>query len=125
VPERIRIAELTLPQLMATAGYDPRGATDLWELMSCVELDAAQSGHPVSAENRFGFLRTHPTSEARMAALDKDMEKAMKVWKDHSPRRPTPKPSPKVPEEKNESRSQTHINVSGTGAQTPQVQAAS
>ncbi len=50
---------------MATAGYDPRAALDLWELMAAVEADAAQTGQAVSMENRFALLRTHPTSQVR------------------------------------------------------------
>nr|XP_031860461.1 uncharacterized protein CI109_004072 [Kwoniella shandongensis]KAA5527533.1 hypothetical protein CI109_004072 [Kwoniella shandongensis] len=68
-------------EIMATAGYDPRAATDLWELMAAVEVDAAAAGHPISIENRFALLRTHPTSEARLEALEKDMPDAMKRWK--------------------------------------------
>lgn len=50
---------------MATAGYDPRAASDLWELMACVEDDAAAMGQGISVENRFSLLRTHPTSDVR------------------------------------------------------------
>lgn len=67
---------------MATAGYDPRAATDLWELMSAVEADNAAKGQ-TSIENRFALLRTHPTSDERYAALEKDMEGALSIWKDH------------------------------------------
>lgn len=51
---------------MATAGYDPRAASDLWELMACVEDDAAAMGQGISVENRFTLLRTHPTSDVRL-----------------------------------------------------------
>lgn len=74
-------------ELMATAGYDPRAALDLWELMSCVEADAARAGKGVSVEQRLGFLRTHPTSEERLGALKKDMEGAMRTWREHVPQR--------------------------------------
>ncbi|WVQ84705.1 hypothetical protein IAT38_006861 [Cryptococcus sp. DSM 104549] len=67
--------------IMATAGYDPRGAQDLWELMACVEIDAAESGHPISMESKFALLRTHPNSEVRLQALAGDMPEAMKIWK--------------------------------------------
>jgi predicted Zn-dependent protease len=73
---------------MATAGFDPRAALDLWELMGCVEADAVNLGQSVNAQNKFGFLRTHPTSEERLKALDKDMEGAMKTWREHRPKRP-------------------------------------
>ncbi|WVN86433.1 uncharacterized protein L203_101597 [Cryptococcus depauperatus CBS 7841] len=71
-------------QIMAAAGYDPRGAEDLWELMMCVEQDVALAGHPVGMENRFTLLRTHPTSAARRLALEEDMETALKVWREHA-----------------------------------------
>ncbi|EIW72227.1 hypothetical protein TREMEDRAFT_25120 [Tremella mesenterica DSM 1558] len=68
--------------LMARAGYDPRGALDLWELFQCVERDA-QAGKPLSGiENRFVLLRTHPTSEERWKALDKEMSEAVKMWEE-------------------------------------------
>ena len=73
--------------LMAAAGYDPRAALDLWEMMQAVEADAAQAGHPVSVEEKFALLRTHPTSEARHRALEGDMPGAMKLWREHLPRR--------------------------------------
>lgn len=73
--------------LMATAGYDPRASLDLWELMKCVEDDAVTLGKSVNAENKFGFLRTHPTSDERLGALEKDMPGAMRTWREHLPRR--------------------------------------
>ena len=69
------------------AGYDPRAALDLWELMRCVEEDAAAAGQAVSVENRFALLRTHPTSEVRSKALEKDMESAMRLWREKMPTR--------------------------------------
>lgn len=71
---------------MAMAGYDPRAALDLWELMECVEEDARNTGQSISVENRFALLRTHPTSEARQEALQKDLDGAMRLWKEHAPR---------------------------------------
>lgn len=50
---------------MASAGYDPRAALDLWDLMAAVEADAAAQGRPVSIEDQLSFLHTHPTSQAR------------------------------------------------------------
>lgn len=72
---------------MAMAGYDPRAALDLWELMSCVEEDAMNAGQAISIENRFALLRTHPTSDVRQNALEKDLDKAMRLFKEHAPRR--------------------------------------
>ncbi|KAJ9114480.1 hypothetical protein QFC20_001353 [Naganishia adeliensis] len=63
---------------MATAGYDPRAALDLWDLMAAVEADAAASGTPVSIEDSLSFLHTHPTSQVRQQHLPS----AMKIWKD-------------------------------------------
>ena len=69
------------------AGYDPRAALDLWELMSCVEQDAVTHGQSISIENRFALLRTHPTSEDRLSALQKDLGGAMRLWREHAPKR--------------------------------------
>lgn len=71
---------------MATAGYDPRAAQDLWELMSAVEADNAAKGQGSGLENRFAMLRTHPTSQERYAALERDMESALGIWKEHMAR---------------------------------------
>ncbi|WVR00221.1 hypothetical protein IAU59_007363 [Kwoniella sp. CBS 9459] len=81
-------------EIMATAGYDPRAATDLWELMAAVEADAEANGQSINVENKFAMLRTHPTSEERLAALDKDMPSAMKTWRAHLPKRPSSGPNP-------------------------------
>lgn len=67
---------------MATAGYDPRAAQDLWEFMAAVEADNAAKGQ-TTVENRFALLRTHPTSEERHQALERDMKSALGIWKDH------------------------------------------
>lgn len=72
---------------MATAGYDPRAALDLWELMSCVEEDAAVMGKTASVQHKLSFLRTHPTSEDRMKMLEKDMEGALRTWRERIPER--------------------------------------
>lgn len=52
-------------QFMASAGYDPRAAFDLWDLMAAVEADAAAHGSPVSVADQFSLLQTHPTSHVR------------------------------------------------------------
>ena len=74
-------------ELMAAAGYDPRAAVDLWEMMQAVEADAAQAGQSISIENRFALLRTHPTSEVRQKALEADMPGAVKLWRERLPKR--------------------------------------
>jgi predicted Zn-dependent protease len=73
-------------KLMAMAGYDPRAALDLWELMACVEEDARNMGQSTNVENRFALLRTHPTSEDRQDALQKDLNGAMRLWREHAPK---------------------------------------
>jgi predicted Zn-dependent protease len=79
--------DLGLPlQLMAAAGYDPRAAVDLWELMACVEADAAAAGQPVSVADRFALLRTHPASIERQKALELDMPGAMELWRESMPK---------------------------------------
>jgi predicted Zn-dependent protease len=50
---------------MAEAGYDPRAALDLWDLMAAVEADAASRGQPLSLSDRLSLLQTHPTSNVR------------------------------------------------------------
>ncbi|WVQ74175.1 hypothetical protein IAR50_003769 [Cryptococcus sp. DSM 104548] len=70
-------------QIMAAAGYNPRAAQDLWELMRCVEEDAVAQGQTVSLEDNFTMLRTHPTSDVRHEALEKDMPGAMKVYREY------------------------------------------
>jgi predicted Zn-dependent protease len=52
-------------QFMAEAGYDPRAALDLWDLMAAVEADAASRGQPLSLSDRLSLLQTHPTSNVR------------------------------------------------------------
>ena len=81
-------------KLMAAAGYDPRAAVDLWEMMQAVEADAAQAGQSVSLENRIALLRTHPTSKTRQKALEEDMPGAMKLWRERLPKRRAAKVNP-------------------------------
>jgi predicted Zn-dependent protease len=50
---------------MAEAGYDPRAALDLWDLMAAVEADAAARGQSLSLTDRLTLLQTHPTSNTR------------------------------------------------------------
>ena len=71
---------------MAMAGYDPRAALDLWEFMSCVEADALAAGQSQTVEDRFALLRTHPTSEERQTALSKDLDGAMRLWRENAPK---------------------------------------
>lgn len=110
---------------MATAGYDPRASLDLWELMKCVEEDAVSLGKSVNAENKFGFLRTHPTSDDRLEALEKDMPGAMRLWRDH----PSEEAKAKIRQQQINSRDEAgrttgtvggHDAVAGTPEKDPQ-----
>lgn len=67
---------------MAAAGYDPRAAIDLWDLMAAVEADAASHGESPSLEDRLSLLRTHPTSQARQEAIARLMPKALGVFEE-------------------------------------------
>lgn len=67
---------------MAAAGYDPRAAIDLWDLMAAVEADAARHGESPSLEDRLTLLRTHPTSHARQEAIARLMPKALGVYEE-------------------------------------------
>ncbi|ELU42612.1 peptidase family m48 domain-containing protein [Rhizoctonia solani AG-1 IA] len=64
-------------EFMARAGYDPRYALDLWEVMAAVEEDAAAAGQAVSVSDTFPFLRTHPSSLQRRKHALQDLEKLM------------------------------------------------
>lgn len=77
-------------EFMARAGYDPRYALDLWEVMAAVEEDAAAAGQAVSVSEALPFLRTHPSSIQRQKDLEKLMPKAMEMYI-KSPLRPRPK----------------------------------
>ncbi|TYJ51389.1 hypothetical protein B9479_008039 [Cryptococcus floricola] len=89
-------------QIMASAGYNPRAAQDLWELMRCVEQDAVASGQMGSVENRFSMLRTHPTSDVRHEALEKDMPGAMKLYREYLKKNGLVNVKEGVPEKKEE-----------------------
>ena len=56
-------------ELMARAGFDPRGAVALWRNMS-----ARGGGGPPA------FLSTHPSHEGRIAALEKRMPEALRTF---------------------------------------------
>ncbi|KAL7418463.1 hypothetical protein Q5752_006921 [Cryptotrichosporon argae] len=71
-------------EIMAMAGYDPRAMLDLWDLMAAVEADAAAAGQPITVENRFALLRTHPTSQGRQHAINELLPKAMAIFREHT-----------------------------------------
>jgi len=50
---------------MAEAGYDPRAALDLWDLMAAVEADTVARGQSLTLTDRLELLQTHPTSQNR------------------------------------------------------------
>ncbi|HVJ18966.1 MAG TPA: M48 family metallopeptidase [Polyangiaceae bacterium] len=56
-------------EYMARAGFDPRGAVQLWQNMA-----AAEGGSPPE------FLSTHPSSESRIHDLEKRMPSAWKLY---------------------------------------------
>lgn len=52
---------------MARAGYDPRAALDLWEILTDLEAEIReQGGDNGSIADRLPFLRTHPSSGQRI-----------------------------------------------------------
>ncbi|GAA5844634.1 hypothetical protein JCM5353_001326 [Sporobolomyces roseus] len=81
-------------ELMAKAGYDPRAAIRLWEILNEAEKDIDQKGSydmsRVGEEetkekmiwDHVALLRTHPTGEERLEALKKRLPKAMEIWKE-------------------------------------------
>ena len=54
---------------MAEAGFDPRQSVDLWR-----NMQAAGGGKPPE------FLSTHPSSDSRITALQKQMPEAMRLY---------------------------------------------
>src|SRR4051812_8840446 len=58
-------------RFMARAGYNPQAALDFWNRFAAY---SKQSGGGASTP---AFLRTHPTDEQRIAALEKAMPQAM------------------------------------------------
>lgn len=58
--------ELTRRQLMAKAGFDPRAALQLWEILNEVEADTQEALGPRERAEQIALLRTHPTGEERL-----------------------------------------------------------
>ncbi|KAM0789467.1 hypothetical protein ACM66B_000287 [Microbotryomycetes sp. NB124-2] len=67
-------------ELMARAGFDPRGAITLWEILNEVEADVSATGEHGTITDHIAFLRTHPTGERRIEDLKKAMPKAVKLY---------------------------------------------
>ena len=62
---------------MARAGYDPRESIDLWRRFAAYR---ATSG----GVSKIPFLSTHPTDDARIAALEAFMPRAMQDYRQQS-----------------------------------------
>ncbi|KAK4054637.1 glutamate--ammonia ligase [Microbotryomycetes sp. JL221] len=67
-------------ELMARAGFDPRGAITLWEILNEVESDISTTGEHGTITDHIDFLRTHPTGQQRLEDLNKSMPKALKLY---------------------------------------------
>ncbi|KAF9518109.1 hypothetical protein BS47DRAFT_1313604 [Hydnum rufescens UP504] len=74
-------------EFMANAGYDPREALLLWDIMAAVEEDATAAGEATSIPDRIPLLRTHPTSQKRKEHLEKLMPKALELYRNSTLRR--------------------------------------
>lgn len=62
-------ADLVGMELAARAGYDPRAGVTLWQKMS-----AANKGAPPQ------WLSTHPSGKARIAEIEKNLPKVMRLY---------------------------------------------
>ncbi|GAA5872980.1 hypothetical protein JCM16303_006900 [Sporobolomyces ruberrimus] len=93
-------------ELMAKAGYDPRAAIRLWEILNEAEEDIEENGSRQIESSRkpekppgggevevkekdttmiwdhVALLRTHPTGQERLEALKKRLPRAMEIWKE-------------------------------------------
>lgn len=91
---------------MAKAGYDPRAAIRLWEILNEAEEDIEENGsHQIESSRKpekppgggevevkekdttmiwdhVALLRTHPTGQERLEALKKRLPRAMEIWKE-------------------------------------------
>lgn len=78
----LRCLLLTLPtsQLMAKAGFDPRGAVTLWEILTEVEEDVTATGEHGTITDHIALLRTHPTGEQRLSDLRNHLPGAIKLF---------------------------------------------
>lgn len=68
-------------ELMAKAGFDPRAALQLWEILNEVEADTQEALGPRERAEQIALLRTHPTGEDRLKAIEALLPSAMKIWK--------------------------------------------
>ncbi|KAI5474406.1 hypothetical protein MNV49_003374 [Pseudohyphozyma bogoriensis] len=67
-------------ELMARAGYDPRGALRLWKILNEVEEDVTENGEHGSIVDHIALLRTHPTGQQRLETLESLLPAAIKIY---------------------------------------------
>ncbi|ORY89811.1 peptidase family M48-domain-containing protein [Leucosporidium creatinivorum] len=67
-------------ELMAKAGFDPRGAVTLWEILTEVENDVTTTGEHGTITDHIALLRTHPTGEQRLEDLKRHLPQALKLY---------------------------------------------
>ena len=65
---------------MAKAGFDPRGAVTLWEILTEVEEDVSETGEHGTITDHIALLRTHPTGEQRLSDLRDHLPRAIKLY---------------------------------------------
>lgn len=65
---------------MAKAGFDPRGAVTLWEILTEAEEDVTETGEHGNITDHIALLRTHPTGEQRLSDLREHLPRAIKLY---------------------------------------------
>ncbi|KAK4702164.1 hypothetical protein P7C70_g4064, partial [Phenoliferia sp. Uapishka_3] len=69
-------------EIMAKAGFDPRGALALWEILNEVEQDVQEIGEHGTITSRIALLRTHPTGEKRLQTLQQLLPNALEIYEE-------------------------------------------
>ncbi|GAA6010355.1 hypothetical protein JCM11491_006283 [Sporobolomyces phaffii] len=73
-------------ELMARAGYDPRAAVRLWEILTEAEDELARTGTHAEVGGRttiwdhVALVRTHPTGRERLARLEERLPRAIELY---------------------------------------------